>query len=539
MRAWPPSWSERAGTPGRLRHAAVVVAVLLVGTGVEYVANGLVRPRVWLPDLAVGAVFLLSGWFVRRRSVSVAALLALVGITWFAGALIPGLVFLHRGPVIHLLVTYPKGRPVGAREVAFVVSGYASSASVALGTSEAWTLVLAGLLAGLAWWRGTHRPEAGPGTTAAAQAAAVLATVLFGAVVARQLGDPRDVADLLVLLYDAALIVVAALLAWRLPSGRAAAGDRVVELATSGTLREALATTVRDPSLQVGFVVGDRYEDEAGEPLSLNGDGGRVVTPIDRDGAPFAVLVHDPAALADPDLRAAVASATRLTGANAELTRELRRTLADLARSRRRLVTVADEERRHLRRRLDEGPEERLRKAGRLLDEVVGLSPPAAVGTHVTAARHQIRETLRDLDDIATGLHPRELSDGLASAVGALCARAPVDLRLSVSAQAAAAAPPLEVSTAAWFACAEALANAVKHARATVVDVGLTVDGGRVRLSVADDGIGGADPARGTGLQGVADRVAAVGGTLSVTERPGGGTRLVAELPLGDRTQEG
>jgi signal transduction histidine kinase len=69
-----------------------------------------------------------------------------------------------------------------------------------------------------------------------------------------------------------------------------------------------------------------------------------------------------------------------------------------------------------------------------------------------------------------------------------------------------------------------------------VVDVGLTVDGGRVRLSVADDGIGGADPARGTGLQGVADRVAAVDGELSVTERPGGGTRLVAELPLGDQT---
>ena len=92
---------------------------------------------------------------------------------------------------------------------------------------------------------------------------------------------------------------------------------------------------------------------------------------------------------------------------------------------------------------------------------------------------------------------------------------------------------PDEIRTAAYFVCSEALANVVKYAGASRVTISLSAGDDRVRIAIGDDGAGGADPAKGTGLRGLADRVEALGGTFEVESRPGGGTRVIAELPLG------
>ena len=135
-----------------------------------------------------------------------------------------------------------------------------------------------------------------------------------------------------------------------------------------------------------------------------------------------------------------------------------------------------------------------------------------------------------ELRRLARGLHPREFAeDGLADALAALARDAPVPVELAVSVSGAAP----ETAACAYFVCAEALANVAKYASASQVTVSARSDSRGVRVEVEDDGVGGADPARGTGLQGLADRVETIGGILTVDSPPGRGTRVVAVIPLG------
>ena len=129
------------------------------------------------------------------------------------------------------------------------------------------------------------------------------------------------------------------------------------------------------------------------------------------------------------------------------------------------------------------------------------------------------------------GIHPAILAErGLAAALTVLARRSPVLVQFDVR---TAARLPGPIEAAAYFVVSEALANAVKHANATVVRVAVGLADGVARVSVSDDGVGGADPVRGSGLAGLKDRVEAVGGALTVQSRPGEGTRLIAELPAG------
>jgi signal transduction histidine kinase len=138
--------------------------------------------------------------------------------------------------------------------------------------------------------------------------------------------------------------------------------------------------------------------------------------------------------------------------------------------------------------------------------------------------------TLTDLCQIARGLHPRELDGGLPHALASLAERCPVRVELRAGAVPSA---PEEIAAAAYFVCAEALANVAKHAGASSVHLEVVECAGALRVDVTDDGTGGADPSRGSGLRGLIDRVEALGGTLTVSSPEGGGTRLAAELPLG------
>jgi signal transduction histidine kinase len=146
---------------------------------------------------------------------------------------------------------------------------------------------------------------------------------------------------------------------------------------------------------------------------------------------------------------------------------------------------------------------------------------------------NQLAVALDELRTLGAGLHPRLLSEaGLNGAVEALAARSPVPVRLVAD----VGRLPDPIGVAVYFVCSEALANVVKHAAASWVDLTVETSSGRVTVAIVDDGTGGADPAAGTGLRNLADRVEALGGSLRVTSEPSAGTRLVAELPLGDET---
>jgi signal transduction histidine kinase len=242
---------------------------------------------------------------------------------------------------------------------------------------------------------------------------------------------------------------------------------------------------------------------------------------VELGPAPAREVVAD--LLGDPDdpvLREALAVADQLHADHAALRREVADRIAEVAASRRRLVVAADEERAALENRLERGPERRLLRITELLD---GLD-----GEHVVLARSYARANIAELRALARGLHPRQLSGGLGPALRALAATSPVPV--TVVAPDVRVAPEVEV--AAYFACAEALSNAVKHAEAHGVAVSARIDGPDLVVSVTDDGRGGADPA-GSGLQGLRDRVEALDGRVAIASGPVTGTCVEVRMPTG------
>jgi signal transduction histidine kinase len=205
---------------------------------------------------------------------------------------------------------------------------------------------------------------------------------------------------------------------------------------------------------------------------------------------------------------------------------------SELAASRRRIVAASDETRRQIERNLHDGTQQRLVSLGLAVRAAEANLPPerddlraqlSGVATGLVAA-------VEDLQEISRGIHPAILSKGgLAPALQTLAHRSaiPVDLDITTDVR---LAEPIEV--AAYFVASEALANAAKHSDATRIDVSLERRDGNLLLSVRDDGVGGADAARGSGIVGLNDRVEALGGSLRVDSSPGEGTQIIAQLPL-------
>jgi signal transduction histidine kinase len=210
-------------------------------------------------------------------------------------------------------------------------------------------------------------------------------------------------------------------------------------------------------------------------------------------------------------------------------------TREELAASRARLVEAADEARRRIERDLHDGAQQRLVAAAlelTLLDQRLDRDPAGARAA-LARARDQLECGLGELRDLARGIHPAVLTDhGLEAALHALVQRAPVAVELRVQVPGRLDA---SIEAAAYFLVSEALTNVGKYAQADTVSVELTSTGGGLSVLVADDGVGGADPARGSGLRGLGDRVQAVGGRLEVSSPPGKGTRLRALLPTNVR----
>jgi signal transduction histidine kinase len=362
------------------------------------------------------------------------------------------------------------------------------------------------------------------------QAVAGLSAVLVGTAVARLLLPAGEVSGPALLVYEAALCVLAGWLLASLllaPWDRAAVTDLVVELgeARTGTLRGALSRALGDPSLEIGYWLPDAgaFVDAEGRVLLVPDPGsGRSVTVVEREGLPVAVLVHDPAVLADPGLLEAVASAARLAASHARLQAEVQARVVELQASRRRILAARDDQRRRLEHRLHEGAERRLGQLAETLHRSQRSASGQRTRDQVVRAEAQLAPTLEELRRLAHGLHPGVLSEqGLEGALAALANDFPIPVQVMVAGDQVSSS----VAVVAYFVCAEALANVAKHAAATHIAVSVTARDGRVRMEIEDDGVGGADPGGGSGLRGLADRVETAGGTLQVTSVPGHGTR--------------
>jgi signal transduction histidine kinase len=249
---------------------------------------------------------------------------------------------------------------------------------------------------------------------------------------------------------------------------------------------------------------------------------------VRRGALDLATVVHDPALGEHPDLLESVIGAAGLAIEIARLRAEVRRRLADVEESRARIVTAGYEERRRLERDLHDGAQSRLVSIGLALRSVQSHLPPAGrEARELNAAVAELSGAIGELRELAHGVRPAGLDDGLAPALRELGSRSP--LRTRVDATEERFADRLE--TAAYFVASEALANAAKHARASEVHVSAARLNGDLIVCVRDDGVGGARPADGSGLLGMTDRVAALGGRLTVESPPGGGTAVTAELP--------
>jgi signal transduction histidine kinase len=241
------------------------------------------------------------------------------------------------------------------------------------------------------------------------------------------------------------------------------------------------------------------------------------------------MLVHDPALAEDPALVDAGVAVTRLVIQNQRLSQEVRDQLARVIDSRARIVEAGDVERRRIERDLHDGVQQRLVALALALRRAEGR---AQHGPEADALRRGADEALavvEDVRELARGIHPGVLGEaGLGTALRALADRAPMPVELNLGL--AGHGSDTAIATA-YFVASEALANASKHAAASRVVVDASDGDGELRLRVEDDGRGGADGA-GSGLRGLADRVAAVGGAFAVESPAGGGTVVVARIPI-------
>jgi signal transduction histidine kinase len=296
-------------------------------------------------------------------------------------------------------------------------------------------------------------------------------------------------------------------------------------------LQDALRSTLGDRELVVAYRLDGGHADAAGAPVALPAPGdGRATAPIEVDGDDVAVLVYDAALDDDPELVEAVCAATAIAVEKERLHAQSQVRLAELQASRQRIVAAGDAERRRLERDLHDGAQQRLVALGiqlRLVQAHIRRDPSAAEAL-VTAASDELAQSLAELRELARGIHPAVLHHGVAAALDALATRSPIPTDVSCDVPERL---PETIELALYFVACEALANVAKYAEATAASVRLWRTEGGVAIEIADNGVGGAEPAGGSGLRGLRDRVEALAGMLVVTSPVGEGTVVTAELP--------
>jgi signal transduction histidine kinase len=311
---------------------------------------------------------------------------------------------------------------------------------------------------------------------------------------------------------------------------------RLGEAPGTGTLRCRLADALGDRSLQLVFWLEDkgRWVDSEGHKVDrpTDHDTARTWTAVELEGRRVGAIVHDVTLCEEPELLGSVAAAAGLAMENERLQAKLRARVEELRTSRARIVEAATHERRRLERNLHDGAQQRLVALSLTLRLAQGKvhKDPEKADELLAAAQQELTLALGELRELARGIHPAVLSDrGLGAALEALAGRAPVAVDL---AELPGDRLPEAIEAAAYFVVAEALTNVVKYAHASQATVRVIRRNGHAVVEVADDGIGGADPDRGSGLRGLADRVSALDGSMSLDSPAGAGTRLRAEIPV-------
>ena len=505
------------------------------GLTVEWASYDAGELGLTIADLAVGWI-LIGGGFVaweRRPESRVGAIMSLAGFTWFLGTAFEPALYLHRGPFVHLLLSYPTGRLPTRLARAVVVAAYVDGAIEPLARNDVLTLALSGAVASASLWgflqaRGPSRRAAGPPLAATVAFTAVLAVGAAGRLTG---SDPDLLWVYSFVIASATILLVIDLL--RARWAQAVVTGLVVDLGApqeTATLRGKLAHALGDPSLVVGYRLPatGTLVDEAGRPVDLPSPGsGREATSIEDGGHEIAVLVHDEALLADRKLLESVAAAARFAVANAALEAEAQARADELEASRRRIIEAGDAQRRRLEQELRMGAEQRLDRVAML---VAGArnAVESADGASIGALETELDEARRELREFAQGVHPAALTErGLVPALTLLAARSTIPVTVDGKIERL----PEPIEAALFFVCSEALANVGKHAAASHASIDLREERERVVATIVDDGVGGANPGDGSGLRGLADRVEALGGRLVVESPFGAGTRIVAALP--------
>jgi signal transduction histidine kinase len=523
----------------------------LVGLACAGVALGVVAEQQaydwrdvsgWLPDLLAGWTLIGLGiaLLARQRPHAAGVLLLLAGFSWFAfnfehtgPAAVRWLAvhaaYFHRAPLLHLALGLPAGRPRTTLAAGGVALAWTAAVVWPLWDDDGSALVLSAVFVGIAAAARRSAPASRSRLIAGHGLAAIsiLCAAIADDAVRSLSGAAQDVTDVTVLGYAAAVALSGVLLfKAAMLDAPASLAERVVALERGGaTLREALRDLLGDPELEIGYAIGpDELVDGDGHPLAPR-PADRVATPVTVAGRRLGVVIHDRLTLDDAATRSAVIAAVGLAAERARLRTEVGRQADAVAASRRRLLLTEAEERRRLAERLERGPGAALADVERLVRE----ARPGAGGEPLAVALgrtlQQLARVRPELDALARGLGGVDRA-GLAAALRRLTADLPVEIDVDLADVTVSA----EVASALWFVCSESLANAVKHAGAGSIRVALAEEDGIVRLDIEDDGRGGADVG-GSGLVGLTDRVATLGGRLEVASPRGGGTRVVAELP--------
>ena len=572
----------------RWRHAAwIALWPIGLGAGAAGLALALTDARLeghrvpMVLSMIVGLAFVAGGLLAQRARPGgrIAPLMVAVGLYWTAGLL---LLFSHSpllftaGIVLkdtwimlaaYFLLSFPESRPFARTDAVLLAPFVVAAVPLELlwllffdpgppgsvlmfsndpGLASAidwvqrviYTIVSIALALVLALrWRAASPPVRR--TLTPVLAGAVTLVVATGNLLEAKIdgGAPSDTLRNLVSL---ALIAVPLAL-WadmlRARLARSAVADLVLALHGNlepGELRDAIARALGDPSLRLAYWLADfeTYAELDGTPLELPGDEAQVTRISGADGEPVAVMLHDASLRGERARLEAVGAAAGLALERARLHAELHVRVEELRGTRVRIVEAAQSERKRIERDLHDGAQQRLVALAidlRRLESRLGSDDDARHA--LEQARGELTQSLAELRELARGLHPALLSDrGLPAALESLAARAPVPVKLDVAVQERL---PETVESAAYFLVAESLTNVAKYAHASGATVQVTRDDGRLVVDVADDGIGGAAPERGSGLRGLSDRVAALGGSLEVTSPAGAGTHVHAELPCG------
>jgi signal transduction histidine kinase len=552
---------------------ALGLAAVAIGGGASTLI--LTEARAGFSEVEL-AVSVLAGWsfigsgllaWTRRPENRTGPLLMLVGLTFFAGLLNSAdhdalntlgawVRPLHFVVFVYVLLAFPSGRLDSSLARGAVIAAFldltllyhaplvigddgvgrtladASFALAAVLFLAASALLLRRWRAGTEAWRRAVAPVLWPG-------ALTLAALAFfnGSQFLSHPVGPAPMWAFRIAFAAIPLAFLAVLLRIRL--ARASVAELVVELENTraqGALRHALARALSDPTLELAYwLPGEqRYVDIEGQSVELpGGDEPRTATVVEREGVRVAALVHDEALAEDPELLRAVSAAAALALENERLQAELRARLEDLRASRARIVEAADLERRRIERNLHDATQQRLTSVAIALGLAASRlsSEPDAAAATLDQAREALTTALAELRDLSQGIHPGILTErGLAPALEDLAYTAPFPVKVTADLNGRL---PEQVEAGAYYVAAEALANVAKHAHASSAQIELTRRQGRVLVRVHDDGMGGADARRGSGLRGLVDRVQALGGTLAVESPPGRGTDVRAEIPCG------